>query len=344
MNRLGWTVAIAAAVVVLAATLSLTRTSRVVEFEAGTLPAQTGAAVSGHRRPMGPSPQVVASESAALQMEFSPRPLSLLGTDADGALSVDEEGHFVPNPDALAFFDYFLTATGEMSEADLRNYILAKIRRRLSGPAASGAETLLDRYLVFRTAVRDLVGSGVAPSGVERRWQWIRELRREHFGAEMAATLFGESEQVVRVDLERWRQSQDPSLGSRDRRDLLESMDERLPQKVREARERVLAPARSYQEASALRAAGASNEEIFVARQNRFGRDAAQRLADLDVAKEHWWKRFAGYSEQRDDLLAEMAEAEASPGERNAALEALLEQHFEPSERRRARALGASFP
>ena len=340
MNWLGWT---AAAVAVLAATLSLTRTSSVVEFDAGARPGETGAAARGHRTPMGPSPQAAEAESAALQIEFSPGPLSLLGTDADGALSVDEEGHFVPNPDALAFFDYFLTATGEMSEAELRNYIVAEIRHRLSGPAASGAETLLDRYLVFRMAVRDLVGSGVAPPGLERRWQWIRELRREHFGAEMAATLFGESEQVVRVDLERWRQSQDPSLGSRERRALLESMEERLPQKIREARERVLAPVRSYQEASALRAAGASNEEIFAARQNRFGRDAAQRLADLDVAREHWLERLADYDAEREVLWAEMADAEIPHGERNAVLEALLEQHFEPSERRRARALGASL-
>ena len=121
-------------------------------------------------------------------------------------------------------------------------------------------------------------------------------------------------------------------------------MEERLPQNVREARERVLAPVRSYQEVSALRAAGASDDEVFVARDNRFGREAAQRLADLDVAQELWWERFASYSEQRDDLLAEMAQAEVSSEERHAALDALLEQHFKPSERRRARALGASYP
>ena len=139
--------------------------------------------------------------------------------------------------------------------------------------------------------------------------------------------------------------AEDEQFGDRSAQELPEELARRKSrlEKIREARERVLAPARSYQEVSALRAAGASNEEIFVARQNRFGQDAAQRLADLDVAREYWWERFAGYSEQRDDLLAEMAEAEASPGERNAALEALLEQHFEASERRRARALGASF-
>ena len=193
MNRLGWATT---AVAIVGATFLVARIWSAPEFGSGEASRTSVVAGNGHRPTMRPSSQAGASKIDGLGKEFSLGPLSLHGTEPDGALSVDDKGHFVPNSDALAFFDYFLTATGEMSESDLRNYIVSDIRRKLNQSAASDAERLLDRYLIFRRAVRDLVNSGVAPHGVERRWQWIRELRREHFGAEIAAALFGESEEV----------------------------------------------------------------------------------------------------------------------------------------------------
>ena len=62
-----------------------------------------------------------------------------------------------------------------------------------------GAVALLDTYLDFRDAMRELAEAGEVPQDLERRWQWIRELRRHYFGAATSAALFGREEEVVRV-------------------------------------------------------------------------------------------------------------------------------------------------
>ncbi|MEP7126677.1 MAG: lipase chaperone, partial [Byssovorax sp.] len=58
-----------------------------------------------------PSPARVAPAVAA---PADQGPSSLRGTDEDGSLAADESGNLVVGPGILAFFDYHLSATGEL--------------------------------------------------------------------------------------------------------------------------------------------------------------------------------------------------------------------------------------
>jgi lipase chaperone LimK len=260
-------------------------------------------------------------------------PGSLRGTSIGGALVVGEDGRFLPTPDALALFDYFLSASGEEPEAAIRQRIVNEIQRRLTGDAARDAEALLDTYLGFRSALADLSAARWVPEGLERRLQWIRELRREHFGPELSAVLFAESEGVQAVDLERRRIALDPELGKAEREAELAALEAELPAPVREARERARAPALANREIAALRAGGASERDVFAARERRFGPEAAARLAALDAERALWARRFDAYQRERAGLLAA---GEADPEQ----LEALRARHFDDEEARRVRALG----
>jgi lipase chaperone LimK len=262
---------------------------------------------------------------------------SLRDTDVDGALVVDAAGSFVPTPDALALFDYFLAASGEEPLDVIRARIEAEIRRRLDGDAALAAEALLARYLDYREALRSLADGGFAPTDLAGRWQWIRELRREHFGVDTAEALFGDEEQVVRVDLERRRIAFEAELGDEARRDALESLEEQLPENVRSARRAAAAPARSQREVAALRDAGASEADIFAARERDFGYAAAERLVALDAERKAWRGRVADYRAERDGLLT--AAAGDSQQELASALETLRREHFSGPELTRIRAL-----
>ena len=83
-------------------------------------------------------------------------PASLRGTEVDGALPVDANGNLVVGPAVRRFFDYFLSAAGEESEAALQTRLGAEIRARLDGAAAAQALDLLDRYMEYRARARDL--------------------------------------------------------------------------------------------------------------------------------------------------------------------------------------------
>ena len=280
------------------------------------------------RPPPGTSP---GKAPAAIAEALPP---SLRGTQVDGALAVDADGNFVPTPDAIVLFDYFLSASGEEPAELTRDRILAEIERRLEPDAAREAAALLDTYLGFREALRDLAEARWAPDGLERRLQWIRELRREHFGTETADALFGLDERVLALDLERRRLLMDRDLDEAKRYAALAGIESQLPEPVREARRSAKAPHQLRRQVAALRLAGASEGEIFAARERRFGAEAAARLEALDRERASWQQRLAAYRAERDVLLAEVA------GEARAAeLEALRSRHFEAGERRRARAL-----
>jgi len=258
-------------------------------------------------------------------------PASLRGTEVDGALRTDAGGHLVPDPDALSLFDYFLSASGEEPLRELRERIVRHIEGALEEPARGEAVRLLDQYLGFRDELRALAQHGNPPADLERRLQWIRELRRKHFGAETANALFGRVERVQQIDLDRRRIALDPTLGEERRERQLEALNERLPASVREARESAHRPARTRQRVAALRLEGASDAEIFAAREQAFGREAALRLSELDRERARWQARLSAFNEERAALAAE--------GGSEAELDALVDRHFEGRERLRVRSL-----
>lgn len=268
-----------------------------------------------------------------------PPPASLRDTTPDGDLATDAAGHFVPTASALALFDYFLSATGEEPLDAIRARIAGEIRRRLADPAAGEAEALLERYLAYREDARRLTAEGQAPADLERRLQWIRELRRKHFGPEVAEALFGDEERATELALARRRVATDASLSPDERERRLEALDADQPEDVREARRLARSMAASKEEVDALRARGASDAEVWSARERRFGPDAADRLAALDAKRTDWQRRYDAYRGERDALVATPEVAALAAEEREARVEALRAERFDETERIRVRAL-----
>ncbi|MDH3685068.1 MAG: lipase chaperone [Myxococcales bacterium] len=281
-----------------------------------------------------------AAESGSVFRAAERRPLStgaelppsLRGTEVAGALRTDAAGHFVPDRAAFELFEYYLSATGEVAEGELRERIVFEIEARLVPPAVAEAIAFLDRTLAYRSAARSLFESAAFPASLERRFQRIRELRREFFGAEVAAVLFGTEEDALRVDLEARRVARDGSLGDVERAERLAALEQQLPPEVRDSRRRSRAALDFRAEEEALRDAGAGEGELWALREERFGADAAERLAELDRARASWDARLAAYREARAALLAD------APGD-EAALDALRAKHFTGPEWLRVEAL-----
>ncbi|RIL08029.1 MAG: lipase chaperone [Proteobacteria bacterium] len=264
------------------------------------------APVSAAAPPPAAAPTPLVATEAAPSGSAAPLPDSLAGTHVDGDLRLDAQGRFVPGPEALVLFDYFLSATGEEPDERIRARIVAEIRRRLAPDAARDAEALLERYLDYRDAARALFADErLASADVERRFQRIRELRREAFGAELAAALFGEEERVVAIDLERQRVLQQRGLDPAERARRLAGLEEQLPEAVRAARREATAVVDLRAAEAELRAAGAGSAAIQAERERRFGREAAERLAALDARRSAWDERVAAYRSERDALRAE---------------------------------------
>jgi lipase chaperone LimK len=267
----------------------------------------------------------------------APWPRALRGTTPSGALRVDAHGHFVPGPETILFFEYFLSASNEESLGRLTERIRDAIRARLGPPADGEAQAFLARYLEYLEAgAAEFRAPGLAESAdLERRLQWIRELRREHFGPELARRLFGAGEDMLRVHLERRRIRDEPGLTVDERRERLAALEARYPPRVREARARALAPLLHAQAERALRDAGASEAEVDALRTEHFGAEAAARLRALDGERARWRARWEAYLEARRALAADLHDPVAL-AEATASLRA---EHFEGDEIRRVEIL-----
>lgn len=254
-----------------------------------------------------------------------------------GRLQVDAGGRFVADPDALAWLRSFLLSHRHLEagafEAALRNALHAA----LPASAWPEAEALAERFLAFRAAAREeLNDPALAASGdLERRLQWLRELRRRSFGTELAERLFGEEEARLRVVLAMRRVRDDPSLSQEERETALEALEEEFPTAVRETRARTTAPLRLAQEERALRDAGAGDAEIQTLREARVGKAAAARLAALDEERRAWEQRLKAYRGEREELLTAGTDPEA--------LRELRARHFAEHERLRVERLEASW-
>lgn len=265
---------------------------------------------------------------------FKDKPRSLRGTDVDGALRVGPDGSLVIGPEILRLFDHFFTTLGEESEEKIRERILAAIRERVSGPAALQASALLDQYLRYRKDAKDLRLSRDDEADPEKRLEAIKKLRRKTFGEEVGEKLFGDEEREGETAIAESKVRQDNTLSDEQKAEKLAALEEKLPESARAARDQSTLPLRAQAEVEAMRAEGATAEDVHAYRTETFGAEAADRMAALDEARAAWKARIEAFEKERAKLDASIDDDEAF----RAAEQALLDKSFTPLEQRRVRA------
>lgn len=280
-----------------------------------------------------PSASSVAPQEA--EPGAPPMPRSLDGTDIDGALRVGPDGRLVLGPEVLALFEYFFSASGEESDEVIRARIAALLRERLDDPAEGEALSLLDKYIGYREAARSMKAAAGADEDPLARLETIRKLRREHFGEEAASKLFGDAEREGEVAAERSRVVKDTTLSPEERDARLAELEAKLPVAAREAREDARRVLKQRADEDAMRASGATDEEIHRHRVETMGEEAAERLGELDRRRADWKGRVESFRSER----AELTKRFADEGARASAEQKLLEESFTPEERLRVKAI-----
>jgi lipase chaperone LimK len=318
-------------VVILAAAL-VVRCSRHAPHPppASPAPPTAGAPVAAPGPPVAaPGPPPAPSASSAPPAAL---PGSLAGTEPDGAIRADDAGHLVIDLELRRLFDHFLIATGEEPLAAIRARIVAVLHARLPATAEAEATAILDRYLAYRDAARQLSPPADPRAGLAQ----LHDLRARMFAPEVARAFFADEEAATYAALDRRDALLDPALSPAERERRIAEIDSRLPAAVREARAAASAPIDELNREQAMRAAGAGDDQIATARTAAFGPEAAARLAELDRSRAAWDARLARFRAARAALLADPGLDDAERGRRIAEL---LAQSFTPEERIRVEAL-----
>ncbi len=306
----------------------------------GPAPAVDPPRVSAAGRP-GASAEPESAASASPGSARPALPASLRGTEVPGGFALDSAGHFRATPDALELFDYFFSARGEEPDARIRQRIEAEIHARLMPLARAEALAFFDEYQRYREQARALFEADFEELPLEIRFQRIRELRRSVFGAAQAETLFGVEENRLRVELDRRRVAQDPDLSPDERGRRLLALEAQRPPEVRAAQAAAQAAIDLRRDEASLRAQGAGDAEIHHLREERFGADAAERLAALDRERASWQARLDEWRRTREALEREFAD---DPPALATAVETARNERFRAAEQIRVRGLETSEP
>lgn len=264
-------------------------------------------------------------------------PASLRGTSVPGGWArTDRSGNLIPTPHLRQMFEYFLSALGEESLAQL----VARIESALGDleqPARSQALATLGNYLDYKLAVAELEQAygdpgQLGPEEMQQRMAEIRALRGTWLDAATTEAFFADEEAVDRFQVQKLRIVRNQSLTEEQRAEALRRAEASLPESLQQAR----AETRRFAEYEQARQQLSDDPQALQAwRQEAFGAEAADRLAELETQQLEWDRRWQAYSRERDRMLS----AGLAEPEQEAALKRLRAKHFSETEQIRARAL-----
>jgi lipase chaperone LimK len=277
----------------------------------------------------------IASTAAQRAPQAAPaaREDSLRGTDVDGAVRLDAQGRVIRDRELRRVFDYFLARLGERSPERIRDDLLAWLQQQSQLDAAARAEVvaLFDRYVELQRA------SAALPRGndLAQDLQRLRELRVRELGAELALAWFGDEENYANHTLARLETARDASLDAATREQRLANLDAQLDPAQRAIRDDSTAFQQAVADSGQFDADAISAQRRAEQRRQRWGEDAAVRLAELDQQEASWQLRLHAYAQAREQVFADRSLA---PSQRDQRLARLLDE-FSDAERRRVLAL-----
>ena len=140
--------------------------------------------------------------------------------------------------------------------------------------------------------------------------------------------------------LDRLAIEQDPYLNDQQRQQAIASLDQTLPEEIRALRQRVTRDAELYAITDSMQRAGAGADEIYRVRAESLGHTAAANLEALDQQRQEWDQRLSDYARERNAIRSESG---LSRSDREAAVNALIEEGFTELEGKRVRALDAEL-
>jgi len=89
-------------------------------------------------------------------------PASLASTDPSSLIHVDSDNQLVLNHDIKMLFDYFFSAEGDLTPAELLTSMQQYIKLTYPQPAAQQALALLDKYLDYKQQMQDFYAQDTA--------------------------------------------------------------------------------------------------------------------------------------------------------------------------------------
>ncbi|MFZ6745406.1 lipase secretion chaperone [Undibacterium sp. JH2W] len=266
---------------------------------------------------------------------------SFEGTTHDGNINLNAGGDLQVSAELRLLFDYYLAATGEKKLPEIRAEIERVLEQKLQGTAAVQAKNLLSRYIQYKEALVSVEANAqnismnktTMAAAARQRWSAMQQTRQRFFSEKENQAMFGFDDAYDTDALNRMDVAENTGLSPEQKQAQLKALDDALPAALREEKNAPYQVIRLEEQASALRANGGTEADIYNMRATATSPEAATRLAEVDREEAIWKARIQQYLEQKNKLNTEMAFHSAI--EKQTALDQVRKQYFNADEQRR---------
>jgi len=265
---------------------------------------------------------------------------SLDGTNIDGELRADASGNLIVNLRVKDFFDYFLSAVGEVSPEKAVGEIQKLARASLPPKAVKQAMALLSDYLNYKSKALDLSRQklsvppgkqsiayqiGVLRRGLDR----LRTLRRETMPADAVKAFFGAQEAYGDFVVKSLKIQQRKDLSDRQKAQMIANARDQLPPVILHTRQQVASDQDRMQKIQHIEDTAASPDEAAVKlEQMGVSQEQVNHIVDYMNRKARFQSQYQAYA--RD--LKQLEKASLAPEDLKRARKSLLQQYFDTPE------------
>ena len=240
---------------------------------------------------------------------------TLEGTDIDGQLKVGDDGQLVVDLAVKDFFDYFLSATAEVSPEVALDELLRIASESLPPENFRQVQDMLDNYLAYKESALRLMSQPLLPHDqqtpeyqmqmMQQSVQALRALRREHMPENQVEAFFGLEEAYEDYTLASIRIQQNPNLSPEQMQLELQAQRELLPEVIRQTETRIAEDANTSQEINQLLLSDMQDSELdMVLREKGLSDAAVAEALGYRQQQRDFEGKYALYKKERDQLLS----------------------------------------
>lgn len=270
-------------------------------------------------------------------------PDSLEGVVHKAEFSIDDDNQLIPTRGIRELFEHYLSIYGEEPLETIIARIQAEISQELSEPAKSEAFELLKRYIDYKIALKEqadlfTVGSQSDGTYIQKlleSQQALISMRNTFFNSQESQEFFTHEDAQTAFLIEQIRINQDERLSIEEKSRLLEEAELLLPENIINSRESTQKYSELRENINIMIKDGASEEEVFQARKQILGTEAASALQQLDNDRNTWNTRLQHFSDARKGVL----DSSLSRQDKITSIDQLLRSQFDALEQKRVRAL-----
>lgn len=248
------------------------------------------------------SPESIGSNNGTPQLSAS-----LQGTEIDCPIQVDKQGKLILTVGIRSCFDYFFSSLGEKSENELVSNIRQYLTANLPAEAAKYAIYLLDQYVAYNHALKNLTPESNFTANdfnaYQRLVNQINSFQQKFFKPEEINALFGNERNLNQFNIEQMRIYADKSLSTEQKASQISQLIDKLPESLGSGVKTAMQFQELQQLTQEIKGKGGTSEDIRNMRENLLGTEAAKRLEKVDQEEAVWGQQVNSYLNERDQIL-----------------------------------------